>query len=403
MEAGLLRQLRLRIRRDAVRDRSAEALLGGIDAHVHLRGVPGVGRVDVVGAGAREADEVGRGAQQHVVARARPRLVDDVLVVRVEGGVEEEVDRRPALARLDRVRLELRVEVVGAVDVAEVAHVLVVLRGAGEAEGVVAADRVADDLDERLEVVVEELGVEAGRRVGVAHQRARRRRVEAALLAFLQLRGAEGEEVGALAAAHVDHLDVLAGLHLVGERRGAVDLEVEARVGERIGEDGLALVARRRRARDLELEVGGGHAALDDRQRRRARRPGRRPRGRRGTSPPRPAAMSGPKSSTSASGPASPTTSARWPPCRSRIVSRSSGRRETVVVPPGRTRYVSRPGSRGTRPGTSRRGRRATAIAHAFAGSLASASAASARSCSASSRFAVESSFLTSFSTARRL
>ena len=148
----------------------------------------------------------------------------------------------------------------------EVAHVLVVLGGAGEAEGVVPADRVAHDLDEWLEVVVEELGVEPGRRVGVAHQRAGRRRVEAALLPGLQLRRAEGEEVGALASADVDHLDVLAGLHLVGERRGAVDLEVEPRIGERVGEDGLVVGARRRRARDLELEVGGGHAALDHRQ-----------------------------------------------------------------------------------------------------------------------------------------
>ena len=80
--------------------------------------------------------------------------------------------------------VELRVEVVRAVDVAEVAHVLVVLGRAGEAEGVVAADGVAHDLDERLEIVVEELGVESGRGVGVPHQRARRRRVEAALLAL---------------------------------------------------------------------------------------------------------------------------------------------------------------------------------------------------------------------------
>ena len=104
-----------------------------------------------------------------------------------------------------------------------------------------------------------------GRGVRVAHQRPGRRRVEPALLALLQLRRAEGEEVGALAAAHVDHLDVLAGLHLVGERGGAVDLEVEPGIGQRIREHGLALAARRRRARDLELEVGGGHAALDDR------------------------------------------------------------------------------------------------------------------------------------------
>ncbi len=44
----------------------------------------------------------------------------------------------------------------------------------------------------------------------------------------------------------------------------------------------------------------------------------------------------GPKSV--ATPPGSPATSAGWPPWRSRIVSRSSGRRATVVVPPGRTR-----------------------------------------------------------------
>ena len=161
---------------------------------------------------------------------------------------------------------ELRVEVVRAVDVPEVAHVLVVLRRARETEGVVAPDRVAHDLDERLEVVVEELRVEARRRIGVPHQRARRGRVEPALLALLQLRRAEGEEVGALPSLHVDHLDVLAGLHLVGERRGAVDLEVEPRLGERVREDGLEVVADGLRARDLELEIGGGDPTLDDRR-----------------------------------------------------------------------------------------------------------------------------------------
>ncbi len=149
---------------------------------------------------------------------------------------------------------------------AEVAHVLVVLGRAGEAERVVAADGVTDDLDERLEVVVEELGVEPGGGVRVAHQRPRGRCVEAALLAFLKLRCAEREEVGALATLDVDHLDVLTGLHLVGERRGAIDLEVEARVGERIGESKLGAGRVWPGARDLELEVGGGSAALDHRR-----------------------------------------------------------------------------------------------------------------------------------------
>ena len=59
------------------------------------------------------------------------------------------------------------VEVLGAVHVAEVAHVFVVLGVAGEGEGVVAADGVADDLDERHLVLVEELPVQARLRIGV--------------------------------------------------------------------------------------------------------------------------------------------------------------------------------------------------------------------------------------------
>jgi hypothetical protein len=52
----------------------------------------------------------------------------------------------------------------------------------------------------------------------------------------------EGEEVGALAPGDVDDLDVLAFLHLVVERRGLVDAEVEPRLGQRLGQLGLLAV-----------------------------------------------------------------------------------------------------------------------------------------------------------------
>ena len=81
VERRPLRQLRLGVGRHAVRDPRREPLLRRIDANLHLGRVPGVRRVDVVGAGAREADEVGQRAQQHVVARARPRLVADEQVL----------------------------------------------------------------------------------------------------------------------------------------------------------------------------------------------------------------------------------------------------------------------------------------------------------------------------------
>ena len=144
---------------------------------------------------------------------------------------------------------------------AEVAHVLVVLGRTGEGEGVVTADGVADDLDERHLILVVELPEQSGLRVRVAHQRARRRRVETAFLPGLELLRMKGEEVRALTALGVDHLDVLAGLHLVGESGGARDLEVETRLGQRLRQRGLEVLARAR---------AGSRAGC--------RRPGRRPR-----------------------------------------------------------------------------------------------------------------------------
>ncbi len=146
-------------------DRRRERVLRAVHADVHVGGIPGVRGVDVVGARRRRADEVGHRAHQHVVAGARPGFVADQDVVGGEPGVEEQVERGPALARGDRVRGDLHVEVVGAVDVAEVTHVLVVLRVACQREGVVAPDRVAHDLDQWVHVGVVELAREPGRGV----------------------------------------------------------------------------------------------------------------------------------------------------------------------------------------------------------------------------------------------
>ena len=62
-----------------------------------------------------------------------------------------------------------------------------------------------------VHVDVEELAVQAfGERVGGAHQRARGDPVDPALEPLVELGAVEGQEVGALPALHVDHLDVLA-------------------------------------------------------------------------------------------------------------------------------------------------------------------------------------------------
>ena len=252
----------LGLRGDAVRDGHLEAVLRGVDADVDVGGLPPVGGIDVVGAGRRRADEVGHRAHQDVVARPRPGLVGEQHEVRVERRVVEEVQRRPALLRRDAVAVELAVEVLRAVDVARVAEVLVVARGAGEGERVVAADRVLHDLAQRVHVGVEVLRVQADGRVRGAHQRARDLRVQAALDPLVELVGVEGEEVRALAARDVDDLDELALAHLVGERARLVHAEVEPRLGERRRQ--LGLRARRDLGADqLDDERGRRPVAVD--------------------------------------------------------------------------------------------------------------------------------------------
>ncbi len=193
------------------------------------------------------------------------------------------------------------------------------------------------------------------------------------------LRRVEGEEVGALPPLHVDHLDVLARAHLVGERRWRG--RRGSRAAGRRAAPAVRARARPRRGGAAEPRAAGprpGH-----RPRPRACRPGRRrprpPRARaerllrtrsrrrpeeldglgaRGSSP---RAASGtitpevpsPRDPTSAehrrrsrgaatssaaksSRPSGPRTvsSARWPPSTSRTVSRSSGCSATTVTAP---------------------------------------------------------------------
>ena len=209
MEGGLLGHDGVGLRGDAVGDRHRESILGSVDADVDVGDLPAVGRVDVVGARRGRAEQVVGGPQEHVVARARPGLVGDELVVGVERGVVEEIECLPALARRHAVGRHLPVEVLGAVDVARIPEVLVVLRRAGEREAVVATDRVLNQLDQRVHVDVVALSVQPGRRVGGGHQRPGGGRVEPALDPALELVAVEGEEVRALLSLHVDDLDVL--------------------------------------------------------------------------------------------------------------------------------------------------------------------------------------------------
>src|SRR5262249_44080813 len=148
-------------------------------------------------------------------ARPRPGLVQEVRVLGVDTGIIEKVDGRPAPTRFYAERCQRSIKIVRAVGVTRIAEGVVVARRTSEAGGVVAADGVAHDFDQRLQVVIEELAVEAGSRIAESDHAARRRHIETALDALVQLARIEGLEVGTLPAGLVDDLDVLARLHQI--------------------------------------------------------------------------------------------------------------------------------------------------------------------------------------------
>jgi hypothetical protein len=221
--------------RHAVGHRAGEGVVGGVDARLDVGGLPGVGGVDVVGAGRHRHHQILHGAQQHVVAGLRPGFGKTQAAAGLDEGVVEEVDGRPAHPRADAKALQRRVEVVAAVGVAGKAQVVVILAGAGQGEGVVAADGVLHGFEQGLHAGVEVLGVQAGLGVGGAGQGAGHGGVEAPLVTGLQGRGVEGQQVGTLPPVHVDDLDELPGLHREGPGRGGGHADHRQRLGEDLG------------------------------------------------------------------------------------------------------------------------------------------------------------------------
>ena len=78
---------------------------------------------------------------------------------------------------------------------ARIAHVGVILGSAGQGKCVVAADGVAYYFNQRLHVLVKELGVQTGPGIGNTHQGSRGGGVQPALETPLQLAAAKSQEV----------------------------------------------------------------------------------------------------------------------------------------------------------------------------------------------------------------
>ena len=204
----------------------------GIGADVNVSGVPAIAGGDVIRARRRDADEIGQCTDHHIVAGPRPCFIGDNHIGVVHTRVVEKVQRFPAAPLGDAIGVEGEIEILGTIDVAGITGVVVKARIASGGEGIVASARVLDHFHHRFKIETESLGGKARRGIGAAGQRPRHRGIERVLQPLVELPRRETLEVRHLAARHVDDLDVFAGLHLEGARRGGSNTDVLQRVGQ---------------------------------------------------------------------------------------------------------------------------------------------------------------------------
>ena len=146
VEAGFPGQFWIGVGGHAVGRCFLEGIGCRVHADVYVGWLPAVSGVDVAWAGGRDADQVGQRAKENVVAGSGPRFVEVNLIVGGQVGVEEEVDGLPSSTGGDLVGLQCPVEVVAAVGVPWVTHVVVVLGITGGIKSVVPSDCVLDNL-----------------------------------------------------------------------------------------------------------------------------------------------------------------------------------------------------------------------------------------------------------------
>ena len=204
-----------------------------VHAHLDIGGIPGIGRIDVVGTTGGSTDQIRQRPQQHIVAGAGPRFVAADAAIGLHERVVEKIERGPSGARRNPERRDRAVEVVGAVGVPRVAHVCVIFGRTGEHERVMPADSVAYHFHQRLHARVEVFAVQTGPRHRLTHQRARCRGIDAPLLPCCQRCRVEGDEIGTLFPLDIHDLDVVAGGHAIGAGRRCGHPHIELRGSER--------------------------------------------------------------------------------------------------------------------------------------------------------------------------
>ena len=136
----------------------------------------------------------------------------------VNHGVVEVIDGLPPFAGCYAIGRQRTIEIVRAVDVTGIPHIVIVTAVAGGSERVVTSNSILNDLDQRLEMTSKGFGGQARGGITSACQGTGDRCIERTLDPLVELTHGKTLEISALPTCDVDNLDKFTRLDEIGGR-----------------------------------------------------------------------------------------------------------------------------------------------------------------------------------------
>ena len=174
----------------------------------------------------------------------------------VNHGVVEVIQRFPALAWRYAIGRKRTIEIVRAIDMARIAHIVIVTAVAGSRERIVTSDRILNDLDQRLEMAPEGFRGQARSGVAAASQGTGDRCIERTLDPLVELTHGKTLEISALPTCDVDNLDKFTRLDEIGGSRGSGNSHLLNRIAQGIRQKIFVFPDNRLRPLDQHLNIG---------------------------------------------------------------------------------------------------------------------------------------------------
>ena len=147
------------------------------------------------------------------------------------------------------------IEILGAIHVAGIAHVIVVARIAGRGESIMPANRVLHDFNQRLKFAVKGFGWQARGGITATQQRAGDCGVERQVKSLVNFARRQGLKIRTLTTGDIDHLDIFTSAHQIGCSCACLDADILQGISHGFWQD-TGAISRLATARNAQFYIG---------------------------------------------------------------------------------------------------------------------------------------------------